>query len=66
MIDKTPISQQVRDVCAQHFDAKAHRCNACPLMSACNSGPTGNLTFERLEEWRLRLNAAAANHITDN
>lgn len=57
---KTPISDDVRAVCEKNFDFTETGCARCPIRAACHSGPTGNLTFERMEEWRLRLNGAAA------
>ena len=65
MTDKTPLSQKVRDVCARHFD-DGRGCHACPVRKECHSSPTMNVTYQGLEDWRLRLNAAAASHITDN
>lgn len=63
---KTPISDGVRSVCDEHFNKTDAGCARCPIRVACHSGPTGNLTFERMEEWRLRLNGAAADHLLHN
>ena len=61
MIDKTPLSDAVRTVCSRHFDGNSRGCSKCPIREACHSSPNGwGLTFDNMEAWRLRLNAAAA------
>lgn len=62
---KTPISTAVRQICDERFRLDGTGCVQCPLRSACHSGPTANLTFERMEEWRIRLNTAAE-HLPSN
>lgn len=57
---KTPISPAVRQICDARFRLDGTGCVQCQLRAACHSGPTANLTFERMEEWRVRLNAAAS------
>lgn len=63
---KTPISDGVKAVCAENFDTTRAGCARCPIRTACHSGPTVNLTFERMEEWRVRLNGAATDHLLHN
>ena len=63
---KTPISERVKVICESRFALDGSGCTHCPLKGACHSGPTANLTFERMEEWRLRLNAAAEQHQPPN
>ena len=58
MIEKTPIGAEVRALCTERF-AGGSGCSDCPIRAACHSGPTANLTYERLNEWRERMNAAA-------
>lgn len=66
MIEKTPISEAVRQVCAAHFDGSAMGCSRCMIRGECHSSPTANLTFEGMEAWRQRLNTAAGAQATPN
>lgn len=59
MTEKTQINGDVRTVCAKHFDGDSSGCSRCPIRSECQSSPTMNVTYESMEAWRGRLNAAA-------
>lgn len=65
MTDKTPIRGDVRTICARYFDGHAAGCSRCPIKSECHSSPTMNVTYESMEAWRSRLNAAAQAQIND-
>lgn len=63
--EKTPLNDDVRAVCARHFGKQGDGCGRCPIRDACHSGPTARLTYETMEEWRLRLNRAASSVAAD-
>lgn len=55
-----PINDDVLRVCGQHWDRTDRGCAHCPIRAVCHDSPTGLLSAERLQEWRTRLNSAAA------
>jgi len=61
--EKAPISDAVRIICRAHFDEENSGCSRCPIRSACHSSPTMNVTYDGLNEWRIRMNEAAEAHL---
>ena len=53
------LSAQARAVCAEHWRPRDADCGRCPIRSACES-PTQPPTEAAIDEWRGRVNAAAA------
>lgn len=58
-MDRTPLNDNVRTVCASHWDGTNRGCGDCAIRVACHSGPTANLTYDALNQHRARCNAAA-------
>ena len=53
------LSPQALAVCARHWQPRGAGCGRCPIRSACTS-PAQPLTEATLDDWRSRVNAAAA------
>lgn len=58
----TKLNDNVRAVCKANYDERRD-CADCPIRKACHAGPTGNLTQERMEQWRAEFNTAADAHV---
>jgi len=59
MSDETKLVDAVRIVCRAHYDERRD-CAECPIRRVCHSGPTGVMSADPLQQWRERMNAAAA------
>lgn len=58
-MDRTPLNDNVRAICASHWDNTNQGCGACTIRQACHSGPTTNLSYDTIDQHHARCNEAA-------
>lgn len=58
----TMLTETVRQICRDNY---ATNCGGCPINRACIDLGNSTRTFETMDEWRRRVNEAAARYIEE-